>query len=224
MSEERIDSLLEKSLFEFQQYLSDQLPPLVVSDSIELLLKADPKLMATSINAWVSGQLRSGKVRLSDYYFHAVKKVHLMGEYHLVPQQELADFLKRLKPIVLRYCPPAEQELLRQSMDRMADAPESIAAPVEVLYRQGGGSEATDRSVSAVEAAPEVERLGLLMQRIEKEVAAISASGEGDPGGRHQQVVSEALAQAALSTQMTMELERTLEHLKRLGVRAGTED
>jgi len=202
MSDEKVDSQVEKSLFEFQQYLSDQLAPLIVSDSMELLMKGPPELIAATINSWVSGQQGvTRSIRVSDFYFHAVKKIHLMGEYNLVGQQELTEFLAKLKPLVVQYCPPAERELLRQNLDRMADVPATISSPVEVLYRQGGGSVETGSSESSIEVTKDsdVHRLGLLMQKIEKDLSAIAASGESGTQERQQEVVSEALAQAALS-------------------------
>src|SRR5688572_26429113 len=104
MSEESIDSRFERAINELREYLSDLIPPLVVSDSIEFLLTCPPDLIAANINSWVAGQYRASTgLPRSDYFFHALKKIHMIGEYRLVPQKELGAFLERMKPHVLNY-------------------------------------------------------------------------------------------------------------------------
>jgi hypothetical protein len=227
MTDARIGSDFEQPLYEFQQYLSDQLPPLVIADSMEVLLHASPEIIGGTINSWVSAQQRvSRSARVSDYFFHAVKKIHMIGEYHLVSQNAVTEFLEKLKPLILTYCPPAEREFLRHNLNHMADLPTAIASPVEVLYRQTGSGLPSMQNDGLVEPAKggEVQRLGFLMQRIEKELSTLTASGENANSERQSEIVSEALTQAALSARMTMELERALAQLKQLGVTAGTED
>ncbi len=225
MSDEQIDSQLERAIDEFRQYLSDLVPPLVVADSVELLMKYPPDLIAANINTWASSQIRTTRpIPLGDYYYHAVKKIHIMGEYNLVPKEELREFLEKLKPHVLSLCPQGDRETLRESLNRMDDIPTNMASPVEIVYRQSGvpGSGGPAASEGVKEA--DVQRLDLLMQRIEKDLRALSAAGESGSSERQQEVVSEALAQAARSARMTIELERTLEHFRGLGINAGTED
>ncbi len=227
MSDERIDSDLERAIDEFRQYLSDLVPPLVVADSIEMLMKYPPDLVASNINSWASSQLRSARqIPLSDYFFHAVKKIHIMGEYNLVNKNDLKEFLEKLKPHVLSLCPPADREAFRESLNRIDDAPGNLASPVEIVYRQGGTQATAAAAVQAPESMKEsdVHRLDLLMQRIERELRLLPSSGESASADRHQEVVSEALAQAARSARMTMELERTLEQFRGMGINAGTED
>lgn len=225
MSEERIDSDLERAVDEFQQYLSDLVPPLIVADSIEILMKYPPDLVASNINSWASSQLRSSRqIPLSDYFFHAVKKIHIVGEYNLVNREELKEYLEKLKPHLLSLCPVGDRETFRESLNRIDDSPASLASPVEIVYRQSGGQ--TPGPVASPEAFKEtdIQRLDLLMKRIERELRLLSATGEPTSGDRRQEVVSEALAQAARSARMTVELERTLEHFRGLGINAGTED
>src|SRR5438093_6885335 len=93
MAEEKHDLRMEKAIEEFQEYLSDLLPPLVVSDSLRFLMSY-PDISAANVYSWVNGQLRSMRANssMTDYFFHALKKIHLMGEYHLLPKNELLEF------------------------------------------------------------------------------------------------------------------------------------
>src|SRR6476659_5326138 len=98
MSGDTTNPEVREALEELHQYLSDSLPPLVVADSIKVLLRYPPDLMASNIHAWTSSQYRGGaEIPVSDYLFHAVKKIHLMGEFKLVPQGPFETFLTELK-------------------------------------------------------------------------------------------------------------------------------
>ncbi len=89
MSDEQKDSRLERAVDEFRQYLSDLLPPMIVADSMELLLKCPPDLIASNIYSWVAAQRRTAQaISVADYFFHAVKKIHMMAEYNLVPAED----------------------------------------------------------------------------------------------------------------------------------------
>ena len=44
---------LQEAILELQQYLSDSLPPLVVADSIQLLLKYPPEAVLPTLRAWM---------------------------------------------------------------------------------------------------------------------------------------------------------------------------
>ena len=72
------DPQVVKALEELQQYLSDQLAPMMVVDSVETLMECPPEVVGKAIFAWVGAQYRSGKpIPASDYFFHALKKIHM---------------------------------------------------------------------------------------------------------------------------------------------------
>ncbi len=109
MSGQPTNPELQEALLEFQQYLSDAVPPLVVADSVQLLIKYPPDLILPSIRAWTAAQYRGGAgstVPISDYLFHAVKKIHMMGEFKLVPREPLEAYLASLRAPILGLCPP----------------------------------------------------------------------------------------------------------------------
>ena len=58
MSGQPPNAELDEAILELQQYLSDSLPPLVVADSIQLLLKYPAEAVVPTIRAWTAAQYR----------------------------------------------------------------------------------------------------------------------------------------------------------------------
>ena len=57
MSQSSLEASVREALIELQRYLSDELAPMMVTDSVELLLKQSPALVANEIQAWVGNQV-----------------------------------------------------------------------------------------------------------------------------------------------------------------------
>jgi hypothetical protein len=226
MSGEQLNAEVREALDELHQYLSDFVPPLVVADSFQLLLRYSPELMASNIHSWTVSQYRGGtEIPVSDYLFHAVKKVHLMGEFKLVPQAPFETFLTELKEKVVAYCPEGDREFLRENLARLKDsAPTSSASP-DVLFRQGPGGP-RGRSAVATRSGEGDElqglrRLSVLLDRLEREVSAGGGSGGAQ---RAAPLASQALAAAARTSQSGKEFEQYLERLKEMGLSVNTGD
>jgi len=217
---------VREALEELQLYLSDSIPPLVAAGSIELLLRQPPDVMASAIQGWTGAQYRrkeATSVAVSDYLFHAVRKVHLMGEYRLVPAETLASFLGELKRAVVAYCPEEDRELLGENLKRLDEAAASTsAAPVSALFRQIGGERVSSAGGPAPAAASiasgelALRRFSTLLQRMEAEVARAGA-GRGKP-------LPETLAVAARRSETAREIEEYLARLRGMGLEVGTAD
>lgn len=228
------DPQVIKALEELQQYLSDQLAPMMVVDSVETLMECPPEIVGKAIFAWVGAQYRSGKpIPASDYFFHALKKIHMMREYKLIPPEKIKPFLQRLSFVVLEYCPPEDREILAKNLETMGEAVGGapLANPVEVIYRQAtGGSEDSHARLASSQAAPpnakqmDDNRFDQLMRRLERGLGALAAAGEAVGTDRQKDVVGDALAEAARSAQATMELDRWITQLRNQGIQATTED
>jgi Domain of unknown function (DUF4388) len=233
MADLQSDPQVSKALEELQQYLSDQLAPMMVVDSIETLSECPPEVVGRAIFAWVGAQYRTGKpIPASDYFFHALKKIHMMREYKLIPPEKIKPFLQRLKYVVLEYCPPEDREILNKNLENIGEtvgaAP--LANPVEVIYRQGTGSGGEDshaRLASQTAQSPKQmddNRFDQLMRRLERGLGALAAAGEAVGIDKQKDVVGDALAEAARSAQATMELDRWITQLRNQGIQATTED
>jgi Domain of unknown function (DUF4388) len=235
MAGEQLTAEVREALDELQQYLSDFLPPLVVADSIHLLLRYSPELMAQSIHSWTASQYRgSTEIPVSDYLFHAVKKVHLMGEFKLVPQAPFETYLLELKERILAYCPEGDREFLRENLGRLKEAAATSGpASHDAIFRQGPGGTPRPRTVTAGAARPGeggdelvgLRRLSVLLDRLEREVSAGGGSaGGGGGGGKAAPLASAALAAAARTSQTGKEFERYLERLREMGLNVNTGD
>ena len=215
---------VREALSELQLYLSDTLPPLIVADSIRLLLE-DPNRVATEIHAWSTSQYRSGtEIPISDYLFHAVKKIHLMGEFRLVPREPFVHFLVALKRQVVSYCPAEDRELLQVNMDRLGEGTTAFSSPVEVIFRQAGAERRSAKDApeagSSAQAFRGIQRFALLLERLGREVGAA-----GDPSAlRSSALTEQVVAAAARNSRDTQELEQSLQRLKELGIDVGTGD
>src|SRR5262245_60940434 len=112
---------VREAVGDLHRYLSDEVAPLTVLDAIEMLLRQPPVVVARAIEAWTSahvGRLGEGS-RLSDCFYHAFKKLHLMGEFRLVPHEQLKAYLDGLAALMIEAVPPEEQEDLRNELARL---------------------------------------------------------------------------------------------------------
>ena len=173
---------VEEALGELRQYLSDVVAPLVVADSLHILMSQPPLLVAEEIQSWTADQFRrtGSTVPLSDFLYHAMRKLYVVGEYKLVATEALHHYLEVLKELLLRLCPPEDRELLRENLNRLSETPLWIEAPVPPLHRQdlhetvlvspsrGGAKAASAPSGSAMDevTANALRRFTLLAERL----------------------------------------------------------
>jgi hypothetical protein len=144
---------IEEALFELQQYLSDRIAPLMVADSIELLTRCPVDLVVAQLDSWTSSQYSSGRagVPVSDFLFHAVQKIHILGDFKLLPSSVLDPYLERIKQAVLPVCPVEDRDLLASNLARLGTSVTGPAPTVDILYRQPGTAAS---AASAPLAAP----------------------------------------------------------------------
>ncbi len=141
MSGQPPNAELQEALLELQQYLSDSVPPLVVADSVSALMKYPPQAVIPTIRAWTAGQYRGGAgagVPVSDYLFHALKKIHMLSEFKLVAQEPMNAYLGQLKPVVVALCPEEDREILSENLSRLGESTTTTAtvSPVQQIHRQ----------------------------------------------------------------------------------------
>ena len=92
---------LQEAITEFQQYLSDQKAPLMVADSVDVLLHYPADFVAAQIQAWVAAQRLEAPV--SDYLYHGAKKIWHVAELDLLPKEAVAAYLRRLAAELIPY-------------------------------------------------------------------------------------------------------------------------
>lgn len=211
------DAELRAALFELQRYLSDQVPPLIFADAMSTLLRYSTDVAIHEVNTWITAQNRQvvNSVPLSDYLFHAVKKIHLLGEFNLVGKEKLKEYLDDMQEKSLEICPAEDRELLKQNFSMLGEIPTSLASPVEVLYRQAGTeSRLASHHAEGADAAPSLRRMSMLLERLQV------ASGPGSIGfvPNREQILSQALTAAAGMARSSAELQGSLDSVRHLGL------
>jgi hypothetical protein len=217
------------ALDELQQYLSDRVAPLMVMDSIATLVNQSPEIVASAVHSWATIQSRIDRgSAFSDFLYHAMVKIHMMQEYKLLPPEVFRPFLERLKPAILAYCPPEDRPLLKANMDSLGAGSQGGApTQVEVIFRpttsQSQQPETRMHESTGSIKKSDVQRFSLLMKRLEKRIAGMGPTPDNEPQSR-EELVSEALVEAARSATETVGINKLLEHLKSLGIQAGPDD
>lgn len=222
-----------------QQYLSDQVPPMLFADTFEHLLGLPPALVGEEIQSWVAAQYRrASSLPISDYLFHAAKKIHVLKELQLVPREQIEAFLQGLADILLHICPPEDRSRLQDDLAHLDDSKTVLAATVDVVHHRmadGGGADQAEvpalRSAMAASghapapaAAPAVgavppavarglRRFELLLQRLASEPMPA-------PSTPAAAVLAEAVAEAVGGAASYDDLLQRLSGLNRLGAGA----
>jgi Domain of unknown function (DUF4388) len=229
---------LREAVAELQQYLSDRVPPLMVVDSLSLLVQQPPQLLAAEIGAWLAYQRpAAADLSVADLLFHGAKKIALMGELDLVPKPDIARCLGGVTDALLQQCPEEDRELLRQNLDRLRNASlaGTAADPIPILDRQPGAEAA--RAARAAQApsvtlSPEatrgLRRLSLFLEHLQP-VAGTTAGGAPTGGTtargtslapieQQREVASQFMTAAAVQSSSAKELEEHLAPLRQFGV------
>ncbi len=215
---------VREALVELQRYLSDELAPMMVAASVELLFDHPPEVVLPEIRNWVGAQYSRGgsSAPVSDYLFHTVKKVHDFAELNLIERERVERYVAGLSGAVLTICPEEDRQRLRENLDNLGTS-RSESAKVEYLHRQAGddhGEPKRGNETSAGDLPPEVarslQRFTLLVERM----SGRASSAEDPPPERLQ---TQLLASAAAGARDDAELQRHLEQLRELGVDASSD-
>lgn len=219
---------IDRALDDLQAYLSDQLPPLTVSDSITLLVKLPPELTVAAIEAWVGSQVQGNHgIYVSDFLYHAVSKIHLLREYKLIPAELIVPFVISLKGLILNCCPPGEREILEANLENIEKA-QTIGTGHVGLLNKPESSDVGPKLSSHSAPAPVINtRFQHILRRLDKMIpAGISTEAvQGRTGVRKRETIKGAvLAEAARGARETSDYSRLLDRLKDLGMDRGVEE
>jgi len=187
--------------FEFQRYLSDHVPPLMIEEEFGILLGSPPAALVEATMYWVT-QSRPPQTATAtaDLILNAVRKIALMGEFDLVPRPALRAFLDDYCRLILEHCPLSERQRLVKSFAPLIEfkTPPPPVPPVRTEAMQ----EATAR------------RMEVFLDQLASEA----------PGERRDEVASEFMSTAAHESSTREELEATLAALSSVGIDPATEN
>ncbi|HVT44191.1 MAG TPA: DUF4388 domain-containing protein [Thermoanaerobaculia bacterium] len=107
----------DKPIIDLHRYLGGLIPPLEVVEALNLLVALPPELLMGEIQAWVREQREANPaIPVSDYFFHALRKIHLAGELELIDRGDLDRFLDWLLPLAVESSPHEERDRLRENL------------------------------------------------------------------------------------------------------------
>jgi hypothetical protein len=224
---------LREAVYEVQRYFSDELAPMMVADSVTMLVACPPALTVNAIKGWITTQLgRQGQhATAGDYLFHALKKLRQMIEYDLVDREQMMNFLRATGELVLAACPEEEREQLKQNLARLGEAEGAgaIVAQVGILHRQPGTGPGTPGAggpggapgaapvagdaAASKDVAQGLRRLTFMLERLGQ-----FGGGAVAPGAVSEDLRTYALATAAVNARDGSEFAAYFERLKAMGV------
>jgi hypothetical protein len=207
---------LRSALEEIEQYLADRVPPLMAADSVGLLSEAPVENTAAEIRGWAErqqpAQPESGLV---DLLYHALHKLSVIGEFHLVETEKLLAFLRAVGEALAEAHPPGhDRDRFRRALTHLGEAEMIRTGPVEGMRRVG---EAPPPPLVAT--TPGLRRLSILEQRLRREGIGQGPAAEA----ARRKVASQAIAAAATEAKSEKELEDHLRRLRSAGVASGAD-
>lgn len=201
---------VQEAVYELHQYLSDQKPPLMVADSVALLLQYPAKFLAAQVLAWVAGQPPAAA--LSDYLYHGAKKIYLLGDFELLPSEGLAEYLSGLCEELVAHCPEADREGLRGNLRLLGHAAPSVGvAAASLLHRQHPEAPAARTAPSAGGE----RRMALLLEHLRPLASA--------PAEQRQSLAAQFMTSAALRSSSGRDLDAQLAPLVKFGIGTATD-
>ncbi|HXK12654.1 MAG TPA: protein kinase [Vicinamibacteria bacterium] len=208
------------ALQEVDQYLDDRVAPLMVADSVAAFSRAPVDGAAAEIMAWAARQQQlQPDLRAVDLFFHALHKLSVIGEFHLVEDEKLLDFLRAVGAALAEACPPGpDRDRFRRALAHLGESEMIRSGPVEMERLRSEDPAEPTPSLPA-SASPALRRLSVLEQRLRRES---DARGEAAENARRR-VVSQAITAAATEASSEKELEAHLRRLRAAGVASGAE-
>ncbi len=231
------DSVVAEALGELDQYLSDRVAPLMVSEAMTVLARAPIRRVAKEVERWAAAQRTASALPISDYFFHALRKVQIVGEFRLVPPSLFEPFFTRLQVAVLELTPAAERARLTGELARLGEARSESVDQVERIHRPSGerrGEEAPPP------AAPEPHRpagtegrlrlssaLALpaaLLRRLNLVLDALAGLAPSAAPERREALAAEAFASASAGASSPAEMQAQLDEFRSAGLVEHTYD
>jgi hypothetical protein len=199
LATENDDRVIAEAQSELARYLSDEIAPMIFTDSAEVLFNAPPEIMARGIHSWIGSQLQGpNPSAINDYLLHSGRKVHHLGELELIPKENLRTFLSELSPLLIGICPEQDRAELAANLERLdpSDA-DGIATKISVSKSPssqggrvggggggGGGSLAGDVTQSGAQtAAQQMEKPPDAPTQAQSPAGSATAGPGGDQTG-----------------------------------------
>lgn len=147
-------AVVGEAIEQIRQYLSDQLAPLMVADSVAILVGVSPVPVARQIHAWATLQKGTAGLGLVDFLFHGLRKMLVMGELNLVPREVLQPYMDALVRTVVDLTPPTERPQLEDMVERLGKSDTVSVKEVDVIHRPATAGRARKTKAKESPGAP----------------------------------------------------------------------
>ena len=201
----------------------DQIPPLTASDAVQTLMTQPPQLLMRQIHAWAMEQSRFQQAAMSDFLFHALKKVYLFASLKLLDRGAIEAYLNGVIPLAMEACPADEREMLRSHLVALRDSANTLGASamVEISKAQAPKPREVPKGPLTDVVARSARRLGLVIDRLAKYVRPLvpGTAPAATPEPQQQspppfQPAAELLTMAAASSTSDQQLREYIESLR----------
>ncbi len=177
-----------------------------------------PQLMMKQIHSWAVEQSRFQQAAMSDFLFHALKKIYLFASLKLLDRAAVEGYLNKVIPLAMQACPPDEREALRTNLVALRDSADLLASASGAVVDVSPSHKKPEppRGPLTDVIAKSARRLGLVIDRLTKYVkpSAPIAAPAGEPVPFLSQPAAELLTMAAASSTSDKELREYIENLK----------
>src|SRR5689334_11551991 len=140
---------VQNAVFDVQRYLLDQIPPLTASDAIETLMAQPPELLMKQIDTWAVEQGRLQDATRSDFLFHALRKVYVIGTLKLIDRSSLDQYLDRVVALAMQTCSNDERQILQTNLSAMRNSLTLTSSANMVNVSRDSGAAAAARPGTA---------------------------------------------------------------------------
>ncbi len=217
---------LNEALETLRQYLADNIAPLGAAGHISYLLEQHSGLLAEELSAWATAQLSSKDISasLSDYLFHAVKKVYELSELLLVSADLMDRRLDQLGGMLIELCPEHDRETLKQRLPLVGRSETALSAAVGYIRRplEIDGSKVADVTGEGIEQRiREIEEQNLELGRMLRALQQDQGRGKAlrdDACEARAKIAADILTTALNSLTTAAEFERLRKQLSPLGI------
>lgn len=220
MSEPSLPPALQQALYSLQQYLSDRIAPLMVTDALDELLEQPPELTGAEIQKWAAAQYRGhgAEIPFSDYLYHAVRKINDLRQFQFVADQKVASFVASLSAVVLELCPEADRDNLGKNLALLQQATPESASQVEFVHRQAGSRTTLASEIARpASTSAETEAAFRRFTRLFDEISYLKERGSaGTPPAT--EVQSQLIESAVQVSSSHQELDRYLSRVQEMGI------
>jgi hypothetical protein len=201
---------VREALDELDQYLADSLPPLLVAESMKVLISCPPQVLARHLVASSEGKGMPGDA--ADWLAKSLGRLERLADLQLLKRNEFNRFMGGFEPVLVASCPIDARMKLRTLLRQLERGRVDDSSPAHADPRATGW---LGQSEGPGQAGDNMMRHLLPLLNRLAETIAQAKSGSG---GASQETVSQLVAVVTRTAQTAQQLEERLERLKGLGL------